>query len=225
MPRLPCLFWAGFTNPPTHVESPHHGLHGPAEVGCEHWHSGKAIPGLRRWHLILFCLPQKSVPQDLFGVVKRLIGSTKGMKGAILHSIPKTINKCFWLSLRWVVAVSLGAMCYLMFLDALWGHFSALCRAHALREHSARPRQPFWKPLLFGILHKAAGKAPVKERSQPRPCAGSGKQKTLVPPKFFHNLKILHYESIYNVLFATRFHMYLHTHMQVSEDKDADILL
>lgn len=94
-----------------------------------------------------------------------------------------------------------------------------------LREHSTRPRQAFWRPLLFGTLHKAAEKVPVKERSQPRLCAGSGKQKTLVLQKFFFNLKILHYASIYNVLFATRFRMYLHTHMQVSKDKDAVILL
>lgn len=66
-----------------------------------------------------FCIPQKSVPQELFGVTKRLIGSTKGMKGAILPSIPKTRNKFFWFSLRRVVAVDLGAMWYLMFLGAL----------------------------------------------------------------------------------------------------------
>lgn len=47
-----------------------------------------------------FCLPQKSVPQELFVVTKRLIGSTKGMKEAMLHSIPKTKNSWFWLSSR-----------------------------------------------------------------------------------------------------------------------------
>lgn len=54
--------------------------------GCT-WAEGAASPPP--------CLPQKSVPQKLFGVTERLFGSTNGMKRTILHSVPQNKKQVF----------------------------------------------------------------------------------------------------------------------------------
>lgn len=97
---------------------------GPAPTPWEShtWAQGAASPPP--------CLPQNSVSQKLFGVTERLFGSTEGMRGTFLYSVPKTRNKYICHSLGWVVAVDFGDKWHHMFLGALWGHFSTLCKAH-----------------------------------------------------------------------------------------------